>query len=38
MASPQAAASEWVDREIRHWLVNRSVTHILPVLTSGEWK
>lgn len=37
LASPQAAASEWVDREVNHWLTRRSADRILPVLIGGEW-
>jgi WD40 repeat protein len=36
LASPEAAASSWVDREIRHWLTMRSSKQILIVLTDGE--
>lgn len=35
MASPEAAASEWVDREIRWWLEHRAVDTMLLVLTDG---
>jgi WD40 repeat protein len=35
-ASPEAAASPWVIREIEHWLETRPADHILPVLTDGE--
>jgi MTH538 TIR-like domain (DUF1863) len=39
MASPKAAASPWVDRELRWWLERRSVKRLLIVVTSGtlEW-
>jgi WD40 repeat protein len=37
LASPEAAASPWVQREIAHWLEHRDVDHILPVVTDGEW-
>jgi MTH538 TIR-like domain (DUF1863) len=33
MASPEAAASPWVDREIRWWLEHRSVNRLLIVVT-----
>jgi len=35
MASPEAAASPWVNREIEHWCATKSPDHILPVLTEG---
>jgi hypothetical protein len=35
MASPDAAASPWVNREIRWWLEHRSVKRLLIVVTSG---
>ncbi len=38
LTSPQAAASEWVNREIEHWKSHRSVDKILPVLTEGHWE
>ncbi|MFS8102831.1 TIR domain-containing protein [Lentzea alba] len=37
MASPEAAASEWVNRELAWWLENKSAQRILVVLTSGEY-
>jgi len=36
MASPDAADSRWVDREVSWWLANRSVRRLLIVLTEGE--
>jgi WD40 repeat protein len=36
MASPDAADSPWVDREVSWWLANRSVRRLLIVLTEGE--
>jgi WD40 repeat protein len=36
MASPDAAGSPWVDREVSWWLANRSVRRLLIVLTEGE--
>jgi hypothetical protein len=36
MASPEAAASPWVGREVNWWLANRSPQRILIVLTAGE--
>lgn len=38
LTSPQAAQSEWVNREIEHWKANRSVDRILPVVTDGHWE
>ena len=37
LASPEAAASEWVNKEIEHWLITKDADHILPVLTDGTW-
>ncbi|MEU0884742.1 TIR domain-containing protein [Lentzea sp. NPDC005914] len=37
MASPEAAASKWVGRELEWWLEHRSAQRILVVLTSGEY-
>jgi len=39
MASLDAAASKWVDQEVRWWLDHRSADRLLIVLTSGtlEW-
>jgi len=39
LASPEAAASEWVRREIEHWLGRCPADRMLIVLTSGslEW-
>lgn len=34
--SPAAAQSEWVGKEISHWLAHRPAERILPVLTEGE--
>ena len=36
VASPEAAASHWVDREVRWWRENRSHDTVLIVLTDGE--
>ncbi|MBO0608302.1 TIR domain-containing protein [Myceligenerans salitolerans] len=35
-ASPGAAASEWVDKEVRWWLAERSIHTVYIALTSGE--
>ncbi len=36
LASPEAARSRWVDREVSWWLANRPAERLLIVLTSGE--
>ncbi|GAA3344950.1 hypothetical protein GCM10020358_50180 [Amorphoplanes nipponensis] len=38
LASPEAARSPWVNREIEHWVATKSPDHILPVVTDGEWR
>ncbi|GAA0816086.1 TIR domain-containing protein [Spirilliplanes yamanashiensis] len=38
MASPEAANSHWVNREIDHWLATKSPDRILPVVTDGDWQ
>ncbi|MGK5683642.1 TIR domain-containing protein [Actinoplanes sp. URMC 104] len=37
LASPEAAQSPWVNREIEHWLATKPADRILPVVTDGEW-
>jgi len=37
LASPEAAASEWVNKEIDHWLKTKPANRILPAVTGGEW-
>jgi WD40 repeat protein len=37
LASPEAAQSPWVNREIEHWMATKSAGRILPVVTDGEW-
>ncbi|MBV9729938.1 MAG: TIR domain-containing protein [Pseudonocardiales bacterium] len=37
MASPTAAQSKWVNREIAWWLANKSPQRLLVVLTKGEF-
>ncbi|MGH3436254.1 MAG: hypothetical protein ACRDRN_07265 [Sciscionella sp.] len=37
MASPPAARSSWVDREVAWWLEHKSPQRILVVLTEGEF-
>jgi WD40 repeat protein len=36
LCSPEAAVSEWVEREIDHWLARRRTDRILLVLTDGD--
>jgi WD40 repeat protein len=36
LASPESAASPWVEREIEHWIAHKPVDRILPVLTDGD--
>jgi WD40 repeat protein len=38
LASPEAAGSPWVNREIEHWVASKSADQILPVVTDGEWQ
>lgn len=38
LASPEAARSPWVNREIEHWVATKSADRILPVVTDGEWQ
>jgi WD40 repeat protein len=38
LASPEAARSQWVNREIEHWIATKSADRILPVVTDGEWE
>lgn len=35
LASPEAAESAWVDRELRHWLTTKSANRILLAVTDG---
>ncbi|GIF39597.1 TIR domain-containing protein [Actinoplanes xinjiangensis] len=37
LASPEAAQSRWVNREIEHWIATKAANRILPVVTDGEW-
>ncbi len=37
LASEEAAQSEWVNKEITHWLATKPADHILPVVTDGTW-
>ena len=36
LCSPEAARSEWVDKEVAFWLAHKSAGSLLPVLTDGE--
>jgi WD40 repeat protein len=36
LASPHSAGSEWVKKEIRYWVENRSADKLLIVLTGGD--
>lgn len=36
LASPEAAASRWVDLEVEHWLAHRGADTLLLALTAGE--
>ncbi|HYN98008.1 MAG TPA: TIR domain-containing protein, partial [Pilimelia sp.] len=38
LASPEAARSPWVNREIEHWVATKSPGRILPVVTDGQWR
>ena len=37
LSSPDAARSEWVGREIAHWVEHKGPDRILPVVTDGTW-
>ena len=37
LASRDAAASPWVNKELEYWLATKSVERLLPVVTDGEW-
>jgi WD40 repeat protein len=36
LASPEAAASKWVKKELTHWLKNKGPSTLLIILTEGE--
>jgi len=36
LASPEAATSKWVQKEIEHWLQTHPIDTVLPVLTAGD--
>ncbi len=38
LASPESAVSDWVNREIAHWLATKSIDRMLPVVTDGTWE
>jgi WD40 repeat protein len=38
LASPESASSEWVNKEVAHWVATKPVDHILPVVTDGTWE
>ncbi|MEV6306104.1 TIR domain-containing protein [Actinoplanes sp. NPDC051861] len=38
LASPEAARSPWVNREIEYWIATKPADRILPVVTDGEWR
>lgn len=39
LASPEAAASEWVNKEVEHWCASKSLARLIIVLTGGaiDW-
>jgi hypothetical protein len=37
LLSPDAAASEWVNREVEYWLDRKGPDRIIPVVTDGEF-
>ncbi len=37
LSSPDAARSEWVGKEIAHWVEHKGPDQILPVVTDGTW-
>ncbi len=37
LMSPEAARSEWVNKEVEYWLEHRDPERIIPVLTDGEF-
>jgi WD40 repeat protein len=37
LASPEAARSDWVGKEIERWVATKGSENILPVLTDGAW-
>src|SRR3954454_3091972 len=37
LASPEAAQSDWVNREVEHWVGQNGPHRMLCVLTDGDW-
>src|SRR5215471_1153810 len=37
LASPEAARSQWVGKEITHWVSSKGTDHLLVVVTDGSW-
>ena len=37
LASPEAARSDWVGKEITHWVSSKGTDHLLVVVTDGTW-
>ena len=37
LASPEAARSAWVGKQIKHWVSSKGTDHLLVVVTSGTW-
>ena len=37
LASPEAARSEWVGEEIKHWISSKGAERLLVVVTDGSW-
>ena len=37
LASPEAARSHWVGKEIAHWVSRKGTDHLLIVVTDGTW-
>src|SRR5690242_3127172 len=38
LASPEAARSEWVGKEITYWVTSKGTDHLLVVVTDGIWQ
>ena len=38
IASPEAASSQWVEKELAYWLDNRALSTLYIVVTAGELK
>ena len=37
LASPEAARSSWVGKEITHWVISKGTDRLLVVVTAGTW-